>query len=265
MSSEHRMLISTLIENRLVAKDCHSLVFSGVLKTLPGQFVMVWIPGVDEIPMSVSHLDRDKIGITVKIAGDATRALCSLKKGARVRLRGAYGRPFEVRGSKPVLVAGGIGAAPLLLLASTMRASGIRGLTILGAKTEREIPLQRDFEMLGFETIISTDDGSKGFAGTASNCLRKELDAGRLFDSVYCCGPEAMIRSVCDISLRKGLWGQAAMERLIKCGIGICGSCAINDRLVCRDGPVFDFSQLQDLSEFGKCRRDASGRVRVAV
>lgn len=265
MSIEHSMLVSRLIENKTVARDCHSLVFSGNLKALPGQFVMIWVPGVDEIPMSVSHLGDGRIGVTVKIAGDATKALCSLRKGDRVRIRGAYGRPFDIKGRNPVLVAGGIGAAPLLLLAGSMHDSGIRGTAILGARTEKGIPLQEEFEMLGFETTISTDDGSRGFCGTASDCLRNELAAGRGFDSVYCCGPEAMIRSVCEVSLGKGLWGQAALERIMKCGIGICGACAINDKLVCRDGPVFDFSQLHALPEFGKCKRDASGRAKAVI
>ena len=265
MSIEHSMLVSRLIENKMVARDCHRLIFSGNLKALPGQFVMIWISGLDEVPMSVSHLDDGRIGVTVKVAGDATKALCYLNKGDKVRIRGAYGRPFDIKGGNPVLVAGGIGAAPLLLLANSMHNSGIRGTVILGAKTEKEIPLQREFEMLGFETTISTDDGSRGFCGTASDCLKNELAAGSGFDSVYCCGPEAMMKNVCDISLRRGLWGQAALERIMKCGIGICGACAINDKLVCRDGPVFDFSQLHALHEFGKCRRDASGKARAII
>jgi len=265
MSPEHAMIVPRLMENRPVARGCHHLLFSGELRASPGQFVMIWIPGLDEVPMSVSQLEPGSIGLTVKIAGEATEALCALRKGDRVRIRGAYGRPFDIKGRSPVLVAGGIGAAPLLFLANAMRDKRIRATVILGARTEKEIPLQKEFERLGFETLISTDDGSKGFCGTASDCFRNELASGRGFDAVYCCGPEAMISNVCEIALKRGLWGQAALERLMKCGIGICGACAINDRLVCRDGPVFDFSQLQHLSEFGKCKRDASGRAKVIV
>ncbi|MEM2839130.1 MAG: dihydroorotate dehydrogenase electron transfer subunit [Thermoplasmata archaeon] len=265
MSLDRVMIVSRLVENRHIARGCHDLLFSGELKASPGQFVMIWIPGSDEIPMSISRLEPGGIGLTVKIAGEATKALSSLRKGDRVRIRGAYGRPFDIKGRNAVLVAGGIGAAPLLFLANTMRDKNIKATVILGARTEKEIPLQKEFERLGFETLFSTDDGSKGFCGTASDCFRNEIASGRDFDAVYCCGPEAMISDVCEIASRKGLWGQAALERYMKCAIGICGACAINDKLVCRDGPVFDFSQLQHLSEFGKCKRDASGRARAIV
>jgi len=265
MTSEHLMFVTRLVENRPVAKDCHSLFFAGDIRSSPGQFIMIWLPGVDEIPMSISHVGNGRFGVTVKVAGEATEALCSLRKDARVRIRGPYGRPFEIKGRNPALVAGGIGAAPLLLLACSMRDLGIHGTTILGARTANELPLVDEFESLGFEVLLSTDDGSKGYCGTASDCFRNELASGRGFDSVYTCGPEAMIRSICDISLKRGLWGQAALERLMKCGIGICGACAIDDKLVCRDGPVFDFTQLQSLSEFGKCRRDASGRAEAIL
>jgi len=263
MSTKPSFVVARLIENKIIARDCHTLIFNGDMCASPGQFVMIWIPGVDEIPMSISHQAENRIGITVKIVGEATQALASLTRGTRVRIRGPYGRPFEIKGQNPVLVAGGIGVAPLHLLACSMRGKRIRGTVIIGAKTEREISLKKDFEELGFETIVATDDGSAGYHGTASDCLRKELSQERGFDFVYCCGPEAMIKSILEISNKRGILGQAALERLMKCGIGICGACAINDKLICKDGPVFDFSQLKNLSEFGKCRRDSSGRTRV--
>jgi len=263
MNLEPSMMMADIIENRKISRDCHKIVFNLKVEALPGQFVMIWIPGIDEIPISISHLEKETIGITVKIVGEATDILCTLKKGDRTRIRGPYGKSFEVKGDNPVLVAGGIGTAPLHFLASSLCEKKIHSSIIIGAKTESELSLVSDFKGLGCEVIMATDDGSEGFPGTASDCLKNELDNERKFDSIYCCGPEKMTRSIADIAGKRNIWGQAALERLMKCGIGLCGACAINDKLVCRDGPIFDLSMILSLSEFGSSCRDSAGRTRA--
>ena len=225
---------------------------------------MIWIPGVDEIPMSVSHCRNGTIGLTVKVLGEATEALCNLEEGDRVRFRGPFGQGFKLEAKRPVLVAGGVGSAPLLLLASTYSSMGVKGDAIIGAKSKDELTLIQEFENLGWNVYIATDDGSNGFKGTASDLLEKKLKVLTL-DFLYTCGPEKMLFEVIRIAESVNLPGQAALERLMKCGIGICGSCAINQKLVCRDGPVFDFKELRKISEFGKAKRDAAGRLRPSV
>lgn len=262
MRVEHSYLSAALSQKRAAGENCHTLLFSGKMQVRPGQFVMVWVPGIDEVPMSVSHMSENEIGVTVKIVGEATDSLCSLKKGDRVRIRGAYGKGFELRGKNPIMVAGGVGSAPLLPLARMLAEDVARPTVIIGAKTKRELILIDDFKDLGVDTLIASDDGSIGYHGTASDLLSETLDERGDYDSLYCCGPEPMMESVAKTAWKWGIWGQAALERLMKCGIGVCGSCAINEKLVCRDGPVFDFSELKDLPDFGRIKRDAAGRAR---
>jgi dihydroorotate dehydrogenase electron transfer subunit len=262
MKVEHACLATALAQRRHSGENCFSLFFEGTLSAKPGQFAMVWIPGLDEIPMSISHIQEAEIGITVKIVGEATEALCSLKKGDRVRIRGPFGGGFDLNGKNPIIVAGGVGAAPLLPLAKSLAKDVARPTIIIGAKTKKELVLIDEFKDLGLDTLISSDDGSIGYHGTASGLLSETLEDRANFDAIYCCGPEPMIQSVARTAEKWSIWGQAALERLMKCGIGICGSCAVNEKLVCRDGPVFDFAELKQLPEFGRIKRDAAGRAR---
>jgi len=242
--------ITRLSESREVGDRCFSLIFDIGMNSEPGQFVMVWIPGVDEIPMSISHSSENRIGITTKIVGKATEALCSLEPGDRLRIRGPYGRGFNPSGKRNLLVAGGVGSAPMLPLGVILTGLNHDVTAIIGAKRERELVLLDEFERLRVDIHIATDDGSKGFRGTASDLCRDIVYDGE-FDSIYCCGPEPMIKSLMKIAGEKSLPGQASVERYMRCGIGICGSCAIGTKLVCKDGPVFDFSELEELEQFG--------------
>jgi dihydroorotate dehydrogenase electron transfer subunit len=262
MKVERACLATALTQRRHSGENCFSLFFEGTLPAKPGQFAMVWIPGLDEIPMSLSHIQGNEIGITVKVVGEATEALCSLKKGDRVRIRGPFGRGFDLNGKNPIIVAGGVGAAPLLPLAKGLAGEIARPTIVIGAKTKKELVLIDEFKDLGLDTLISSDDGSIGYHGTASGLLSETLADRADFDAIYCCGPEPMIESVARTAEKWSIWGQAALERLMKCGIGICGSCAVNEKLVCRDGPVFDFAELRQLPEFGRIKRDAAGRPR---
>src|SRR5512137_2457075 len=117
MKDEPACVAAPLLQKRQSGGSCHTLFFGGGLQARPGQFVMIWIPGLDEIPMSLSYIGANEMGVTVKVVGEATDALCSVRRGDRVRIRGPYGRGFDLRGKSPILVAGGVGAAPLLPLA----------------------------------------------------------------------------------------------------------------------------------------------------
>jgi dihydroorotate dehydrogenase electron transfer subunit len=106
--------------------------------------------------------------------------------------------------------------------------------------------------------IVSTDDGSFGIKGFTTDVLMDLLKKEK-FDCVYTCGPEVMMKKVFDICDDKGIKCQASLERYMKCGFGLCGTCCIDDKLICKDGPVFDSNQLRKLSEFGVFNRDKSG------
>ncbi|MEN6341458.1 MAG: dihydroorotate dehydrogenase electron transfer subunit [Methanospirillum sp.] len=217
----------------------------------PGQFVMVWVPGVDEVPMALSSARS----ISVQRVGDATSALCAMRPGDRLGVRGPYGRGFPTIGNV-LAVAGGIGAAPLLPLAEARRASTF----LLGARTAAELPF---VSRLGAVTDLrlATDDGSAGHHGYVADLLSEvELDS---FDAICVCGPEPMMAAVRDRLAGAGALERSffSLHRYMKCGVGVCGSCAIDpDGLcVCRDGPVLP-GPVVAASELGRHARDACGR-----
>jgi dihydroorotate dehydrogenase electron transfer subunit len=217
----------------------------------PGQFVMVWVPGVDEIPMALSSPNS----ITVQNVGDATGSLFSMETGGKLGIRGPFGNGFT-RGEKVLAIAGGVGAAPLLPLA---KADCVMTL-LLGARTETELLFVDQLDECT-DVLIATDDGSLGYHGFVT-ALMDELNLGA-YDRIVVCGPEIMMRAVLAKVMEKGLEHKTefSLHRYMKCGAGVCGSCCIDPSglRVCRDGPVFTGNILQK-SEFGHYTRDASGR-----
>ncbi len=229
----------------------------------PGQFVMVWIPELDEIPMSVSSWNPPTMEITVRSIGEATKSLVSMKKGEWIGIRGPFGNPFSTNSKRALVVGGGIGIAPLRALLYTLLDSGTEVTLVNAARTRSELIFQREFEGIKnakFTLEVATDDGSQGFKGFATEMVEAILDEHE-FDRLYTCGPEIMMAGLYSMALKKKISFQASLERFMKCGCGICGTCAVDPtgQLVCRDGPVFTGEQLAKLTDFGKYHRDAVG------
>lgn len=222
----------------------------------PGQYVMVWVRGVDEVPMTLSYDDA----ITVQKVGDATEALFGLKVGDTVGIRGPYGNGWELTGDEILLISGGVGSAPLAPLGEKAASIGVKVTTIAGYRNESEVHFEGRYKKSG-NTIIATDDGSYGKKGFVTDLI-KDLDLNT-FTQIYCCGPEKMMYRVLNMLETAGVAGrsQFSMQRYIKCGIGVCGSCCMDPEglRVCRDGPVFN-GEVMLKSEMGKYARDASGR-----
>jgi dihydroorotate dehydrogenase electron transfer subunit len=241
--------------------DITTIYFPSIGEAHPGQYFMVWLPGVDEIPMSLSTIG-DPSSISIRVVGDATRALSQLKKGDKIGLRGPLGNGYTIKGKHPFLVGGGTGIASLTPLAEEMVAKGVKPTFLIGARSKDQLLFkERMSKLLGLNLIISTDDGSEGFSGYASNYACNILTKGG-FDYVYICGPELMAVKIWTDADRLGISVQASLERLCKCAVGLCGSCAIGPYRVCRDGPVFDSTRLREVAfDFGKRRMDASGRM----
>ena len=223
-------------------------------KAQPGQFVMVWIPGVDEFPMSLSFIGEHQ-GVTVEAKGEGTKRMHGMEAGDKIGIRGPYGRGFSVHGSRFLFVAGGTGIAPLLPLIEM--AEGDKTVA-LGARSSSLLLFEEELGGMGADVHISTDDGSRGRKGFVTDTLDEFLGNG--FDAVYTCGPEVMMKKTVDACVRRGIPVQASLERYMKCGMGLCGSCAIDGYHVCRDGPVFDGSILSKMDDFGKWKRDEAGR-----
>jgi len=232
--------------------------FDAPMTAAPGQFMMIWVPGVDEFPMSVSYVG-DNFGFTYQILGEGTKALAAKKPGDKIGVRGPYGRGFSVRGKRVLMVAGGLGMAPIGPFVEQAIAHKASVDLVIGAKSKGNLLFERRSMDAGATVHIATDDGSKGTKGFASD-LAASVMVQKEFDAVYACGPEAMIVKVMGLAFAKGIPVQASLERLMKCGIGICDSCAINGMHVCKDGPVFSEKELKILSELGRAKLDLSGR-----
>ena len=224
----------------------------------PGQFVMLWLPGVDEKPMSIAC--PAPLTLTVARVGEFTTALHGRKVGDRVGWRGPYGRGFTLREDRPaLLVSGGCGVGPLYFLASQATERGIPTTVALGARTAFDLPYVEQFRALGVNLIPATDDGSLGYKGFVTDAIGEFANRDSQL-AIYACGPEQMLVQIHRLCRERGIPGQLSLERHMKCGFGICGQCALDGFLVCQDGPVFDVEQLGGLRDFGQAHRSATGR-----
>ncbi|MBN1641669.1 MAG: dihydroorotate dehydrogenase electron transfer subunit [Anaerolineae bacterium] len=215
-----------------------TFVLDGAIDAAPGQFVMAWLPGIDEKPFSPSS--ADPIALTVERVGPFTTAMHALSPGDRVWLRGPFGRGFTPHPGALLLIGGGCGAAPLRYLAQRARAEERRVHVVLGARTAEGLFFQEQYAALGCALHVATDDGSAGRRGTAIEAAAALLDGGLSPGGVYACGPEPMLDAVYLLAHDRRLPCQLSYEAYMRCGIGVCGSCSIGGRLVCRDGPVFE-------------------------
>jgi dihydroorotate dehydrogenase electron transfer subunit len=212
-----------------------TLILDGTLPCEPGQFVMAWLPGVEERPLSV--MDDAPLALTIAHIGPFTQALCALRAGDRLWVRGPYGHGFHLRGHRHLLIGGGSGAAGLALLAKCARARGDHVSVVLGARCASLHMLRWRYETLGCDILLASDDGSCGLCGTALDAARPAL--AMTPDALYACGPEPMLRAVARSARACGVPCWVSLERVMKCGLGVCGSCHCGDQLVCADGPVF--------------------------
>ena len=222
-------------------------------KAKAGQFVMVWIPGVDEIPMSLSSVGEIK-SITVKAIGDATKKLHKLKEGDIIGIRGPYGNGFSIKKDQKVLaVGGGTGIASLM---PAIRSAGFD--TIIGARSKADVIMESESKKYSKNVWISTDDGSYGFKGNAVQLMLEKIKKKK-YDLVIGCGPEIMLYYLHKACAENGIECQLSLERFMKCGAGLCGSCVMDGMRVCEDGPVFNSGEISKLKEFGRMRLDPAG------
>jgi len=236
-----------------------TIILDGKIDYKPGQFIMLWLPGVDEKPFVVSYQNINEFGITIEEKGNFTKKISKIKPGTKVGIRGPYGNGFTPVNSS-LIVAGGLGMAPSLSLLKKIKNSTI----IQGAKSkEHLLYLGNNDLMMNLiknknRIIYCTDDGSYGIHSFTTDALKEVIS--KKIKTVYACGPEIMIKKVFEICEKNKVKCQASLERMMKCSIGICGSCVCGDRLVCKDGPVFCSEQLRWMGDFGKSARLKSGR-----
>ena len=235
---------------------------------VPGQFNMLYVPGIGEAPISMSSspLDRD-IMHTVRIAGDVTTALSLLRAGEVIGIRGPFGRGWPIEEAEDLdllIVAGGLGIAPLRSVARHFmkthspkkKTAHPRRMLLYGAKTPKDIVFRDEFPRFRdiFDVFLSVDRADpeeywRGETGLVTQLFdRLSLDPVRTI--VFVCGPEIMMQtSVRELILREVPEEKifVSMERNMNCGMGICGHCFFGPKFVCKDGPVFRFSEISGL------------------
>ncbi|MBU1113471.1 MAG: dihydroorotate dehydrogenase electron transfer subunit [Candidatus Omnitrophica bacterium] len=220
-------------------------------KSQPGQFLHLKISSVIlRRPFSIHKVEGNTVFILFRVRGRGTKALSQIKKGKVLDIIGPLGKGFDFKNNREnILIAGGIGVAPLVFLAQKLK--GTKNLVLLGAKNKSEVICENEFKKLGFAVKLATDDGSRGYKGTAISLLKHILrttDDGRR-TTIYACGPKEMFLEISKV-LKKypRINCQVSFEQFMGCGLGICCACVIETKngyqKVCKDGPVFDIKDI---------------------
>ena len=228
--------------------------------TRPGQFFEVRCPEESGAflrrPLGAHKINKDGVEMLYEVAGKGTAALSGMKEGQELDIIGPLGNGFEMpktkgQGQAVILVAGGIGVAPLVALAESL---GKRGnmTAIIGACKKSHVLSESDMKKAGARVMIATEDGSKGVRGLCTDLLTKALLAikGKRTAIIYACGPVGMLKAIANIAGKNNIACQVSMEEHMACGVGVCLGCPVKMKktgeykMVCKDGPVFDAKEI---------------------
>lgn len=284
-----------IIYNRRIKKGYFEIALSApaIAKTaLPGQFVNIKVSaGLEPLlrrPLSIHRVEGNKIFLLYEVLGKGTEMLSRKKQGEYLDIIGPLGSGFRLNeprtsaersGASPkgtnhksrILVAGGMGTAPLVFLAERLnkrwtkpacrqgRDERRRTLVLIGAKTKDSILCEKEFKELGCEVMVSTDDGSRGFKGYVSELLKQRLlTIDCRLSTIYACGPKLLLKEISRISYQRNIPAQLSLESHMACGIGACMGCVIKVaraperqsardfeyKRVCKEGPVFEVQEI---------------------
>ncbi len=263
-------VLAEVISNTHLSSDYNVLAVAApeiAERTLPGQFVMVKVGDRLEPllrrPFSVFEVLKPNatvicLSLLSKRIGPTTSLLFDARPGDRVQCLGPLGRPFVpiAPPDEAWLVAGGVGLAPFVTLAESLRSRGITVRLYYGARRAVELFYLEAFTRMGVELVLATEDGSRGTSGRVTLPLERDLKS-RTANSdvmVYACGPEPMLAAVAKLSAAYGTPCQVSVERVMGCGVGGCYSCVIPIRAAgaswhhvrsCLAGPVFRGDQIK--------------------
>jgi len=270
----------TLREIEQVNPDLGLLHFEeGLPSCEPGQFVSVWAPGttpngeaLGEKPFAPAVADDERgMCLAVRAVGTLTgHLLKNLAKGDKVYVRGPYGKPFSVPTGATddnfVMVGGGTGIAPLLLLAEKLQKAGVSKDKIwvyLGGRSAEHVYFEEEFKAYSSHVSVATNDGSCGFKGFVTECLKEDLPKMAANPChFYNCGPELMMKAAVTVQEASSFASiECSIERYMKCGVGICGVCSCDGYRTCVDGPIFGYDFIKDSKMFGKVHRAKTTRL----
>lgn len=226
-------------------------------ETKPGQFVMIRVrPGSDPLlrrPFSVCGIDEENLMVLYRIVGKGTEIMTALRPGEKLPVLGPLGTGFTVpeEDALPVLVGGGIGVAPLLFLAQSLKKRELQFM--MGFRTAREIIRWDWFKGPHHTLSLSTDDGTEGHSGFVTDLLPPFLEGHKgLPLSLFACGPRPMMKKVAETALIRRIRCQVSLESSMACGFGVCQGCAVKASMqgpatyhyVCQNGPVFSAESI---------------------
>lgn len=227
-------------------------------EAIPGQFVMVkgWT-STDPLlrrPISFNRINKKKgtIELLFRVIGKGTQILAKLETGDELDLVGPLGNGFEEFAVKKnaILVGGGAGIAPLLALAESIISKDVKVYALIGANSKESVLIKKDFAELGCKVLVSTDNGSAGKKGKATDLLVDLLKSGLSLyaTQAFACGPRPMIKTLMEIAGKFKVPVQVSLEEWMACGIGACFGCTVKTRKgnkkVCSDGPVFNIEEI---------------------
>lgn len=244
-----RLLVAPLLRRESIGDAYHVLTFdvpAGV-PARPGQFAMVrgaeW-GDAPLLPRPMSYLTAGTTpSILIKVVGEGTTRMARAEPGEPFSLLGPLGNTWHppARDRRPVLVAGGVGIAPLLFLARQLVAEGVRPLCVYGGRSIRDLPLDDEVAEVT-ELSITTEDGSRGTRGRVTDVLERLLEPDM---EVYTCGPDRMMARVAEICAAHEIPCEASLETPMACGYGVCLGCPVPVReggyiYACTQGPCVD-------------------------
>ena len=231
----------------------------------PGQFINIKVnAGMDPLlrrPLSIHRAGAGKISILYEVLGPATKILSLKKPGEHLDIIGPLGNGFTIPHTRSlahpltILVAGGMGVAPLVFLAQKlaerkMKSEKRKTIVLIGARAKNQILCADEFKKLGCEVKIATDDGSRGFKGKVTELLAENLRLAtrETRHAIYTCGPSPMLKSIAWICAEANISAQLSLEAHMACGIGACLGCVVKTKSgmqrVCKEGPVFAAQEL---------------------
>jgi len=249
---------SKIISNKRIKESYfHCVISSPEIANcaLPGQFINIKVTDKSEPflrrPLSIHRIKGSSIELFYEVVGDATEILSQKKPGTYLDTIGPLGNGFtiasDIKRQAPILVAGGMGVAPLLFLAEKLKNKQIP--ILIGARSMKDINCEKEFKKIGCDVKIATDDGSLGFKGRVTDLLKCELSAvSSLPETIYACGPHPMLKIVAVISQEYKIPAQISLEEHMACGIGACLGCVVETasglKRVCKEGPIFNAKDI---------------------
>jgi dihydroorotate dehydrogenase electron transfer subunit len=251
---KRQQITAPLLRRESMGDSYHVLSFDSPtsIEALPGQFVMVrgaqW-GDAPLLPRPMSYLSAGRTpSILIKVVGDGTRRMARAEPGEPFSLLGPLGVPWRTPSPtrRPILVAGGVGVAPLLYLARSLSERGVKPIAIYGGRSAKDLPLHDDLGELS-DLRITTEDGSRGQKGRVTDVLEALLGSDV---EVFTCGPDRMMARVAELCAARDVPCEASLETPMACGYGVCLGCPVPLRqggylYACTEGPCVDARRVE--------------------